>query len=392
MIPFAGFRSGLFSLPLSLLLFIILVFQNTEKKRIQLVVTISLVMILILVFYFFVLDESPLISRFKLHFSQLLSGNIDEFLQGRLTLWKAAVTMIRNYPLAGVGVGAYIIELPNLGISQLSDSALNYFIQIGAELGAIGLLIFIWMYYSIFRKIIRGKKEIKGEKKEYRFIYIGLTCSLFSIFLNYLFHTFIGSFEMKYFFWLFLGVLFIYTKTEPVETKKKKKTKNIGLFVLTGFTLLLSWTSIHSLSLTKQEIKLDWNQNFGFYPEETGEEELPFRWSKKRAGFSIQFNSDRITIPIKASHPNIESAPVYVEFYSADRFFNKIKLIHTVQLRTTNWQKVFIQFERKMGKIDKILLEVSRTWQPMKELDSSDQRKLGIAVGKIEFDLHFPRA
>jgi len=59
------------------------------------------------------------------------------------SIWKAAAHMIKDYPLTGVGMGAFIIELPNYAHThqfplRTTDSAENYFIQVFVELGILG--------------------------------------------------------------------------------------------------------------------------------------------------------------------------------------------------------------------------------------------------------------
>ncbi len=95
-----------------------------------------------------------------------LSANLTGFLKthdlpalvtGRSALWESAWQMIKSYPVTGVGLGGYIVELPNylrtLGLPFPStDSAENYFLQIGSELGLIGLFLVLWLFWEIFKK------------------------------------------------------------------------------------------------------------------------------------------------------------------------------------------------------------------------------------------------
>ena len=79
----------------------------------------------------------------------------------RYFLWREALAMASDHPISGVGMGAYIVELPNYYAADASasktalegwkrnDSAENLPLQIGAELGVIGLIGFLWLLGAI---------------------------------------------------------------------------------------------------------------------------------------------------------------------------------------------------------------------------------------------------
>jgi hypothetical protein len=99
------------------------------------------------------------IIRHKL--TSLSPGTMD----GRLPLWRAAISMIRAHPLMGVGIGAYPVQLftysgyirtfPTAaqiiknGPSLLS-MAHNEYLQTAAELGVVGIALYLAVIVSFF--------------------------------------------------------------------------------------------------------------------------------------------------------------------------------------------------------------------------------------------------
>jgi len=69
---------------------------------------------------------------------------------GRIALWTAGVAMFREYPVFGVGPGQYCSAAP-LYTDRISPTsrldAHNSFIEVLAETGAVGLLLFCWMLF-----------------------------------------------------------------------------------------------------------------------------------------------------------------------------------------------------------------------------------------------------
>jgi hypothetical protein len=116
--PFIGSRSPLLGIAISLLTFFFL-YQTKEKSRLKkssrarllwggiLALGITLVFFIrhtILAERYIVLTNNI----FRPHSLELVSN-------GKLELWTVAGLMVRDFPLTGVGLGSFIVELPNYG-------------------------------------------------------------------------------------------------------------------------------------------------------------------------------------------------------------------------------------------------------------------------------------
>ncbi len=81
---------------------------------------------------------------------------------GRSWLTQKAVSMIRTSPIMGVGIGSFILELANTTIPGAPiEPVHNMFLLITAELGVIGLFLFMAIFTSITLTIIQSKSPQK---------------------------------------------------------------------------------------------------------------------------------------------------------------------------------------------------------------------------------------
>jgi O-antigen ligase len=120
-----------------------------------------------------VLAVGPLRTRVEGKVRALAAGDLNEVLTGRLDSWRAALWMLREHPVAGVGHGAYLPEfvpaklaLLDRGVEFLPgqvtpvfDSAHNELLQAGAEWGIPGLLALAWAIWILVRAARRKAGE-----------------------------------------------------------------------------------------------------------------------------------------------------------------------------------------------------------------------------------------
>lgn len=96
---------------------------------------------------------------------------------GRLTIWKEGLYIMITHPVLGVGIGQFPVGLGMLG-NGAWKAAHNSFVQLGTELGVIGLGAFIAMLLSIYRLGIRGARSpclTLAERQRFVALQLGLT-------------------------------------------------------------------------------------------------------------------------------------------------------------------------------------------------------------------------
>jgi len=404
---FVGSKVGLFCLIISLLIFILLSFKtilslarskSLSQKRIILSSSIAIFSILAIFLTFFIFSEdiSESSTIFKLKHKLKPKGlhqKLVRILQGRSDqLWKIGIFMTKDYPLTGVGIGGYIIEAANYSKTYqipigTPQSAENYFIQVGSELGSLGLILILWIFWEIIKQIRRSYLKFPNNERN-KFILIGAIAGIISFFVNIQFHTYIGSYEIKYTFWLLVALIFSMQRIEKEPEEKSHFSKNfkiLSIVLIVIFGAIHLWNSTHSLSLKSRTEQLGLKQDFGLDKLEKTDEGKEFRWTRSYGGQTIRIEKPVIEIPLLASHPDIRKNPVKVKIYLIKDFFKKKKLLDEIILTESIWKTYEYDIPEEVNQEVILLIKVSRTWNPQKVLDVPDPRNLGVAVGKIQF-------
>jgi len=88
----------------------------------------------------------------------------------RLVIWKEGIAKIREHPLTGIGYGkeSFKRAFPDNPV-MLGDKGLwhthNIFIEVALEIGIPGLIIFVWLLYSLVRSLIKGMRSMGDFRK-----------------------------------------------------------------------------------------------------------------------------------------------------------------------------------------------------------------------------------
>ncbi len=413
-LPSTGSISGVVGASVSALILFILIFniafRSKDNKlkafRKFIFAAAFFVAIIGIATILFFIPKSPIsFSKLKARISIFEKNrNLDVPTSARYTyFWPMAVQMIEDYPLSGVGIGAYIIELPNYAQihgnpRRSSDSAENYFLQVGAELGIFGVLCSIWLFWLVLKQMRRTFLANVGTEG-WNYLTAGISAGVFSLFMIYFFHTFIGSYEIKYTFWLLVGLAFCLGRPSESEGSDSAISNNkgrsaiwnrqqtiISAVVITVFGASLLWSSTHSLSLASRTSLLGIKQNFGFYQLEKTADSREFRWTRAYGGTTIKIEKPVLKLSLLASHPDIYANPVQVKVYLIKEFFKQKRLLAEITLDKNIWATFKYDIPEEVGQEVILLLKVSRTWNPQKMLGTPDPRNLGIALGKIEFE------
>lgn len=416
MIFFTGSKSGLLCYFISIFIFVAfslaLFFNSIKSKSFSLkkvtLTTFTLIFLIVAIISSLIIFNKNIsesitnsrgFSRVKDMFKQ---ESLNAILKGRAdTLWKMAIPMIKDYPLTGVGMGAYTIEVANY--SELyktpvgtPESAENYLLQVGSELGLIGILLVLWIFWEIAKQMKRSYLKIPNNDP-HKFILIGAIAGVISFFLIIQTHTFIGSYEIKYTFWLLVGLIFcmgrVAEEQSQRELEKETEQKYLwskGLKIISiVFILLFSgvhlWNSTHSLSLKARTEHFGLKQDFGLDKLEITNDGREFRWTRGYGGMTIRIEKPVIKIPLLASHLDIRRNPVKVRIYLVKDFFKKKELLGELTLTESIWQTYEYSIPEEVGQEIILLLKVSRTWNPLQTRGVPDPRNLGVAIGKIEF-------
>ncbi|MCM8762087.1 MAG: O-antigen ligase family protein, partial [Candidatus Omnitrophica bacterium] len=180
-------------------------------------------------------------------FSRIGFSEVKRFERGTITsrilIWKVSLKMIRENPFMGVGSGNFIINYPYYGIGEealrgvslVVDRVHNDYLEVAAETGIPGLILFLYLLYCFFQVCFILYKGLDREK---RLLVAGIICSVVGICVNAL-----ASFPFKnpatlLIFWVnisFAGGLYRKLKGEkPVKVNYSLLKIYLVLFTLVG--------------------------------------------------------------------------------------------------------------------------------------------------------------
>lgn len=128
-------------------------------------------------------------------------------------IFKTSVNMIKHHPFIGVGVNTYCRNYTLYKVAQLEGNtgdrsyyAHNNFLQMAGEIGLIGLSIFFWLLFTLFRKwyiIYKLSPEVSFSKISS----LGLILGIFAFLVNGLTESGLYYSKVATIFWLVLGIL-----------------------------------------------------------------------------------------------------------------------------------------------------------------------------------------
>ncbi len=87
----------------------------------------------------------------------------------RMAHWQAAIGMFSDHPLLGVGIGNYPVAYPEYAIGRWRDAlghAHNYYLNIAAEAGVIGLSAYLFLFLACFVQSWRVIRRLSRADKE----------------------------------------------------------------------------------------------------------------------------------------------------------------------------------------------------------------------------------
>ncbi len=330
--------------------------------------------------------QSGTVSRLRDFFSQ---GAFNVLADWRGPLWESALKMTARYPATGAGAGAYIIELPNVHPEfqsrEVPQSAENYVLQVGAEFGFPGLILVLWMAAVIVPGVVRSFRNPALPTKD-RLLAAGILSGMAAFLVVGVFHTFIGSYEVKYTLWLLAGLGLGLEKREKEAGPAPKKSRGFQIAAVTAVLLVSGiqlWNATHSLSLESRSRSLGLNHEFGLYPPEIGENGKEFRWTKARACMTFVLPKETLIVPLRAGHPDLQAKPVSVRLYLVEDFSKKIRFLEEFKLTRPKWVWKLFSLPEDVGKRLTLLIEVNRTWSPHQAYGSPDRRNLGVGLRNL---------
>jgi putative inorganic carbon (HCO3(-)) transporter len=128
----------------------------------------------------------------------------------RIDIWKETLNIVKNRPALGYGINTYMSVLqkyrrdrnypdayPTYARTKHPTYAHNCYLQMAAEMGLAGLIVFLWIVAKFF-KICISKKD--------NYVLLGITCGIFAFLVHSFVDTNLYSLQLNTLFWFMLGL------------------------------------------------------------------------------------------------------------------------------------------------------------------------------------------
>jgi O-antigen ligase len=132
--------------------------------------------------------------------------------QDRISMYMNATNMISQHPLIGVGVNTYAKNYGKYKTKEAEayahtlDSAYaqNNFFQMAGEMGLIGLGLFFWLLWLLFRELLRYYKDSQDEYL--KIVSLSLVACFIAFLINGLTESSLYYSRVAAMFWFFVGI------------------------------------------------------------------------------------------------------------------------------------------------------------------------------------------
>jgi len=225
-----------FGISLFFMLFLFVFFKGKsfikENKNIFIIILVAIIIITLLFVIPNPLNKSGTIIykiKSRISVSQLIQNSYT--IKSRITNWKFTALMIKDNPLLGSGIGTYkynslryqarfLEQGQNRSIYPyvFATKTHNECLQLWAELGIVGLGIFIWLIISYFNYGLKFIKRVKNRYKQG--ILIGLMGAIVAVLVDGIFGFPLHLPATIVLFWLSIGLTIVLGINESCPNKE----------------------------------------------------------------------------------------------------------------------------------------------------------------------------
>ena len=448
MVVFSGSRTVLLAIFLTVFIFIIygiaryvkyLKNASTRKKIINLSIILPLIFIIIVSFSVVIFTEnqvknnfveSELFKRTTMTYGTFVfhakNVNLIEAFKSisnyRHIYWEQAMHMAIEYPVTGVGPGAYIIELPDYlqrfgkGFTEIDFSG-NYYLQVLSELGLSGFIVVLFVFFLIIKKtfLYHSLKRKTGNLNLDDRLLFGIFVSYIITLVSLIFgpHTNFTAIQLT--FWLIIAFILSYikisqsqilSKIEPASIKNPDKSSaaislkgpvvlsgslkiSLGQKISLAFILLLFFSSFilssfTSLSIHAKQNRCYFENAYGFYGTENFEGK-DISWISVDASTKLEKKGNTLILPLQDGYPFDDLGHLALPDPLVAKIYIDNLQVKSVKLENNSWYNVNIPIPDFTEDWFTLTIVLNRSWVPRDLELNFDTRELGARIGEYEF-------
>lgn len=251
----------------------------------------------------------------------------------RFLLSETAWRMTLSHPLFGVGVGQYeqsyrAFSSPELLAVHPINNAHNYFLWTSAELGLVGIAIFLWILGAT---LARCWSQIRVHQLDYWLL--GTFAGLVAFIITWVIGQPLAVPQVAYTFWIMLGLL-AGCSTDPAPAAAAGRRQPLPARIALAATVILVLGSV-PIRAERAIADVDLSRVvYGFYNSNRADNR-DFRWAGPRATFFVRRSVRAINVPLAAKLPDTPDGAqvdILVDGRPADR----------VMLRDRDWHDIAV--------------------------------------------------
>ena len=311
------------------------------------------------------------------------AGAAADSLRHRIEFTTRSLRMWRTEPLFGVGAGRYLLLSEQFAGDGAAprfrrENAHNNFLQIAAELGAVGIAAFLALLAACASRVWRALGARDGPDPLLAGAGAGAAAYLLTCLTG---HPLLTS-ETAWPFWIVLGVAA--ARAERLLPASRAGARRAAAAGWAAGLLLLATVpfradaAVGGLTAGQPRSALD-NLRGGTFGPETGPRGRCFRWSGPYATFLLPGYARAVRVPLRAPHAR-RDRPVTVEIALGGRPARRIPL------PDGRWTTVPLPLvPDPPGGVHRVDLTVDPPWTP-RERRNGDGRTLGVQVGALALD------
>ena len=309
-------------------------------------------------------------------------------LKVRVELLRAGLQVIETRPLFGVGIDRFYLEAGAFASPELNalwnsrKNPHNDFLRVGAELGLVGLGLFLWILFAAAKRIWQALR-ISGDAR-----LAGLAAGLVGFLITSLVSNPLMLREVSFAFWIALGLATGHSAAAVRAAGDGSGTAIDGSVTgarrLSGFkwpmVLVLGGLLVISVPFrAEQELaRVDRTRVIhGLFDGGTDPDGTPFRWSGPQVTILVNEEASSVAIPLRSALPSGELQEVEVRVDG--RLVNRVTV-------GPNWRQLRTALRAHSSSGPRrIDLFMSPSWVPAEVIPGShDRRVLGVKVGEIQ--------
>lgn len=295
----------------------------------------------------------------------------------RVDFVATSLRMWATDPIFGVGAGRYYSLSDRFMGRAIPDvwreNAHNNFLQIGAELGVLGLAGFVGLLIAGARPVREALRTRAGPAEP---LLVGASAGVAAYLATCLAGHPLLTPETAYPFWIMSGVVvgLAHRRSVPPPVSARHR-------VVTGLAIGLFFvgTADPRLDEAVRDTAARQDARFGAFAWETEPDDgRRFRWIGPRAAFFLPGNEQAAALSLRAPHAG-RGRPVTVDVAVDGTRIARIPFFHD------QWVQVPLRLPVSGGwyGIHRVELVVDPPWTPG-ERRNGDGRTLGVMVGKVE--------